>query len=108
MEYVYADVQKQRVSDNNALFKPAVVIAADTVVEVDNLTLEKPSNEEDSARMIRMLSGYLQLLKYDYSIVYAYTYVYMYVRLYACMYVCIHICMHKNCGSYQLTSTKCK
>ena len=50
---------------------PAVVIAADTVVEVDNLTLEKPGDEEDSARMIRMLSGYLLLLKYC-----------------VCMYVC--------------------
>ena len=81
MEYVYADVQKQRVSDNNAVFKPAVVIAADTVVEVDNLTLEKPSNEEDSARMIRMLSGYL---KYDYSI----------VCEHVCMFVCIYPCMY--------------
>ena len=88
MEYVYADVQKQRVSDNNVVFKPAVVIAADTVVEVDNLTLEKPSNEEDSARMIRMLSGYLQLLKYDYSIVYVHK------CIYVCMYVCMYPCMY--------------
>ena len=75
MEYVYADVQKQRISDNNAVFKPAVVIAADTVVEVDNLTLEKPGDEEDSVRMIRMLSGYLLLLKY-------------------CVYVCMYVCMY--------------
>ena len=57
MEYVYADIQKQRDSMKSMGFKPAVIIAADTVVEVDNLTLEKPSNDDDSARMIRMLSG---------------------------------------------------
>ena len=57
MEYVYADIQKERDSVNNVGFKPTVIIAADTVVEVDNLTLEKPSNDDDSARMIRMLSG---------------------------------------------------
>ena len=36
-----------------------VVLAADTVVVVDNHLLEKPANAEDAARMLRLLSGRL-------------------------------------------------
>jgi septum formation protein len=35
----------------------AVVLAADTVVAVDDLILGKPENEDDAARMLRLLSG---------------------------------------------------
>jgi septum formation protein len=35
----------------------AIVIAADTTVEVDGAILEKPIDDEDAARMLRMLSG---------------------------------------------------
>lgn len=35
----------------------AVVLGADTVVVIDQHLLEKPANAEDSARMLRLLSG---------------------------------------------------
>lgn len=42
------------VSERNPL---SVVIAADTVVAVDDTVLGKPKNEADAARMLRFLSG---------------------------------------------------
>lgn len=36
---------------------PVMVIGADTVVAVDQMILGKPKNEEDAARMLRMISG---------------------------------------------------
>ena len=35
----------------------ALILAADTVVSVDGRILEKPENEEDARRMLRLLSG---------------------------------------------------
>lgn len=39
------------------LASPAIVIASDTLVEVDGEPLGKPKDEEDAARMLRLLSG---------------------------------------------------
>lgn len=39
------------------LASPAIVIASDTLVEVDGEPLGKPRDEEDAARMLRLLSG---------------------------------------------------
>ena len=36
-----------------------IILAADTLVAVDNAALGKPQNEEDAFRMLRMLSGEL-------------------------------------------------
>lgn len=41
------------VTDGEAVF----ILAADTVVSLDNKNLGKPSNEEEAARMIRSISG---------------------------------------------------
>lgn len=41
--------------------KPCLLISADTVVEVNGNTLEKPQDKEHSAQMIRSLSGYANL-----------------------------------------------
>jgi predicted house-cleaning NTP pyrophosphatase (Maf/HAM1 superfamily) len=53
LEFVVSDYATQRTDLN----KPVIIIAADTVVDVDNMTLEKPTDKDDSFRMIKMLSG---------------------------------------------------
>ncbi len=40
-----------------AIFADSVVVAADTVVSIGGKILGKPKDEEDAARMLRMLSG---------------------------------------------------
>lgn len=46
-----------------------VVLAADTVVVIDDIILEKPHDDEDSARMLRQLSGRKHLVLTGISIV---------------------------------------
>ncbi len=36
-----------------------MILAADTVVEIDSLILEKPADAEDARRMLRQLSGHV-------------------------------------------------
>lgn len=36
-----------------------IILAADTVVEIDSLILEKPADAEDARRMLRQLSGHV-------------------------------------------------
>lgn len=55
LEFVYSNILKERLEQNRN-FKPVVIIAADTVVDIDNITLEKPASLEDSRRMIQALS----------------------------------------------------
>ncbi len=50
-----AEKKARAVAD--ALDHPAIVIASDTMVEVDGKPLGKPINEEDAARMLHQLSG---------------------------------------------------
>ena len=40
-----------------ALYPGQIVLAADTLVAIDEVPLGKPSNEEDACRMLRRLSG---------------------------------------------------
>ncbi len=41
----------------SSLEHPAIVIASDTMVEVDGVPLGKPTDEEDARRMLQILSG---------------------------------------------------
>ena len=48
------DIEK-RLSENNE--KNYIIIAADTIVSIDNIILGKPKNKEDAKAMLNMLSG---------------------------------------------------
>ncbi len=50
-----AEKKARAVAD--ALEHPAIVIASDTMVEVDGKPLGKPTDEADAARMLHLLSG---------------------------------------------------
>ncbi len=55
-EAVYREFTKAPASDQRAS-APLQVVAADTIVTLDNQILGKPSNPADAARMLRLLSG---------------------------------------------------
>ncbi len=44
------------------LVEPAIVIAADTTVDVDGAILEKPVDDDDARRMLHLLSGRIHLV----------------------------------------------
>ena len=54
-----AEKKARAVADKRAAEKArkAVIIASDTLVEVDGVPLGKPTDAEDAARMLRLLSG---------------------------------------------------
>ena len=55
LEFTILDIKS---SFTNLLDKPIIVIAADTIVVIDDTILEKPNSIEDSVKMLLMLNGY--------------------------------------------------
>ena len=47
----------EQLTDAGKLLSDAVILAADTVVALDGVILEKPKDEDDARRMLRALSG---------------------------------------------------
>ncbi|MGB9406608.1 MAG: Maf family protein [Terracidiphilus sp.] len=54
---VFREITKESASEQRASAPPQVVLAADTIVTLDNQILGKPSDAADAARMLRLLSG---------------------------------------------------
>lgn len=54
--------------DVQARFPDDLVVAADTVVDVDGLALGKPRDRDDAARMLRTLSGRTHMVHTAYAI----------------------------------------
>ena len=51
------ELSRRKALAGAALHPGKIILAADTLVAVDNAALGKPQNEEDAFRMLRMLSG---------------------------------------------------
>jgi septum formation protein len=56
-EGIFSKSTTDSASDQRAAAPPQVVLAADTIVTLDNQILGKPSDPADAARMLRLLSG---------------------------------------------------
>ena len=56
-EEVVMDLAFQKANDVAKIHQDAIVLGSDTVVVFDGEILGKPTNEEDSFRMLKMLSG---------------------------------------------------
>ena len=52
-----AEISRRKALAGAAAHPGCVILAADTLVAVDNMALGKPRDEEDAARMLRLLSG---------------------------------------------------
>ena len=52
-----AEISRRKALAGAAAHPECVVLAADTLVAVDNAALGKPHDEDDAARMLRLLSG---------------------------------------------------
>ena len=52
-----AEISRRKALAGAAAHPGCVILAADTLVAVDDIALGKPRDEEDAARMLRLLSG---------------------------------------------------